>query len=479
MHISRRFAGISLIVFAVAVMIITLTVTPVSTKAETTSSSGVQAQITQLLELVKTLQAQIAVLLGKNSVQGGASVVDGIRVGGHVLTSDSLKVRGEPRTSGALLAVVEASSHGTILEGPRMADGHTWWKVSYGKATGWSAANWLKVHTHPDESKVDAGENKDSQHTMPDKHSDHAVSDDNGDAPAGAIDIGESASQAARTLPNSTTVPTTAPFVQNFTGNTGKDDFRYGVFHAGVGFQELGYPARIWGDGNAQNGHGGHWTADHDMNCGTPATQRNLSSSASDFNIDEIFFLCKDHIMSSVGDVDGYSLAWFSPKKSFSRATHKKVSWDVNVTDLFGRQWWEVSIVPKGGHVVSTIEWNSRGDLIPYDNGSVIIGNGPFGGGVNMITNGENRYEDWRPICDGEYALDPVGCKDKMIRRPFSVTDNGNGTLTVNYAGLYTQTIPGKFPDQFDIYFTDHNYTPDKDDVPPGHTWHWDSIHVE
>ncbi len=449
--------------------------TPLSARAETVPDNK-EAYIAQLLELVRTLQAKVAALIAARDGSGseGGSVTN-IKVGDTVVTTDVLKVRSNPSVDSTLLTTMEPLAQGKVVEGPKSADGYSWWKVAYHKVTGWSAGNWLRAHKHA-ENKVTKDK---SGHVAPKDKSEHEDSDENGDAPSGAVWIDGNDNQEARTLPNSKTTPTTAPFRQDFTGNTGKSDFRYGVFHAGVGFQELGYPARIWGDNNAQNGHGGHWTADHDMNCGTPATQRSLSSSASDFNLDEIFFLCKDHIMSSVGDVDGYSLAWFSPKKSFSRATHKTVSWDVNVTDLFGRQWWEVSIVPKGGHVVATIDWNSRGDLIPYDDESIIIGNGPFGGGVNMITNGENQYDDWRPICDGEFALDPVGCKDKMIRRPFSVTDNNNGTLTVNYAGLYTQTIPGKLPEEFDVYFTDHNYTPDKDGVPPGHTWHWDTIHVE
>ncbi len=554
----RPLAGFSVIAAVFFIMVFGLLVsTPAAANAET-APSDVQTQIAQLLQLIKQLQAQMALLLGGSSETGPEGGTQGISVGATVETTDTLKVRSTPSATGQLLATMQPMSRGTVVGGPQTASGYTWWQIAYQTVTGWSASNWLRLVTAAPSTPLPpppppppplgptaaltftasatsitsgqtaflnwstsnvtsctasggwtgsiaisgnqsvsptqkttytltcsgSGGSVSKQVTIKvtpidENSNDENSNDDNGDAPPGAIDIGENASQAARTLPNSTTIPTTAAYREDFTGNTGKDNFRYGVFHAGVGFQELGYPARIWGDGNAQNGHGGHWTADHDMSCGTPATQRPLSSSASDFNLDEIFYVCKDHIMSSVGDVDGYSIAWFSPKNSFSRATHKKVSWDVNLTDLFGRQWWEVSIVPKGGHVVATIEWNSRGDLIPYDNASVVIGNGPFGGGVNMITNGENRYADWRPICDGDFALDPIGCKDKMIRRPFSVTDNGNGTLTVNYAGLYTQTIPGKLPDEFDIYFTDHNYTPDKDGVPPGHTWHWDSIRVE
>lgn len=278
-------------------------------------------------------------------------------------------------------------------------------------------------------------------------------------------------------------------FVEDFTGNTGLDRFRRGVFHRNIGAQELGQKPVIWGDNNT--GHGGSWTADHDLSCGPPETQRTLSSvkQASgkshgwvptvDFNLQGIFYLCRDHMMSSMGDVDGYSIAWFSPKRQFRRETHKRVSWDVNVTDLGGRQWWEVSVVPVGAKFLATAGWlKDTAHVSEYDRRTVVVGSGPAAGTVNITTEDKNRYDGWRSLC-GKSGLDPVGCASKMVRRPFSVTDNGNGTLTVNYGGLFTKSVPGRFPDEFEVYFQDHNYTPDKDGMPAGHTWHWDSVRVE
>jgi hypothetical protein len=217
------------------------------------------------------------------------------------------------------------------------------------------------------------------------------------------------------------------------------------------------------------------------MNCGAPDTQRDLQSSANNFNVDKIFFTCKDHLMSSMGDVDGYSIIWFAPKAQFSRTTHKKVSWDVNTTDLEGRQWWEVSIVPVGSKFLATIDWLAgTAGIDEYHKDAVIIGSGPFGNTVSITTNKQGRYDGWQALCGDQYALlNKTQCADKMTRRPFSVTDNDNGTLTINYGGIFTQTVPGRLPDNYEVYFKDHNYTPDKDDMPIGHTWHWDSIRVE
>jgi hypothetical protein len=106
------------------------------------------------------------------------------------------------------------------------------------------------------------------------------------------------------------------------------------------------------------------------------------------------------------------------------------------------------------------------------------VGSGPVGKTISITTDGVNRYGGWPPLC-GEYGVDPEGCASRAIRRTFSITDNDNGTLTINYGGLFTQTVPGRLPDTYEVYFKDHNYNPDKDGPIAGHTWHWDTIRVE
>ena len=60
-------------------------------------------------------------------------------------------------------------------------------------------------------------------------------------------------------------------------------------------------------------------------------------------------------------------------------------------------------------------------------------------------------------------------------RGHLSAEDVRNGTITFDYFGD-RYTFPGAFPDNFKVYFKDHNYTPDKDNDPVGYTWHWDNI---
>lgn len=271
--------------------------------------------------------------------------------------------------------------------------------------------------------------------------------------------------------------PPVVAFREDFTSNTGLENFRFGVYHRNIGSQEYGRDKQVWGGSNAA--HGGSWSADHDLACGPPGSHRTLSSAVDDFSVDELVYLCRDHVMTSMGDVDGYSIVWMSPDRVFAGGPGRTVAWDVNVTDLGARQWWEVSIVPTGTEFLATTHWLAGvANIGFYHPDAVVIGNGPFGRDVNISVDGANRYSGWQPVCR-DWGLDPEGCASKMIRRTFSVTDNGNGALIVNYGGMFNQIVPGKLPDSFQVYFKDHNYTPDKDGVPLGHTWHWDNIIVD
>lgn len=244
-------------------------------------------------------------------------------------------------------------------------------------------------------------------------------------------------------------------FFEDFTGNTGLEQFATGIDHRDEFMIE-----------NTQ------WYGDHDTDCGDPSsTQRLIHRDRPD----ESFYMCRDHMMTSVGDTSGYSIAWFSPKQTFEAGTHTSVSWDVNVTDLGNRQWWEVSIIPIGTPFLATVDWLAdTANIDSYDQRSIIVGKGPFGNDGNIYTQGTDRDPlGWDEVCDA----DPEGCDSKAIRRTFTVTDNRDGTVTVDYLGDQ-YTYPGEFPDQFKVYFKDHNYTPDKDGEPVGHTWHWDNIIV-
>ena len=224
--------------------------------------------------------------------------------------------------------------------------------------------------------------------------------------------------------------PTTSPaappsgqFVETFTGNVGLERFDLGAWHRDVDFLKSKT-----------------WTGDHDLNCGSPDTQRTLNAS----NPANMFYMCRDHMMSSVGDVAATTIAYFSPKPTFNNV--RRVSWDVNVTELGARQWWEVSVVPASFNsglpgcphcsAENTISGTS-GTMPAHPRDSVVVGNGPLGGDFRVFANGEMFGPDFQRIWGDANCcyLDPEGAASKAIRRTFTLTDNGNGTMTLDAFG--------------------------------------------
>lgn len=286
-------------------------------------------------------------------------------------------------------------------------------------------------------------------------------------------------SSSTSTLAPTTTVPAPsgAQFVETFDGNSGLDRFVYGVHHR----DDL-----AWAD---------TWSADHDLNCGSPATQRTVSR----LNPGESFYVCADHLMTSIGDASSYSVGWFEPDADhdgvgdvFNRADVDTVAWDVNVTNLGQRQWWEVIIVPASyssgiadcPHCA--VHWAvspSPSNLPSYPAGTSGAGSGPLGNDGMIVADGDcQRVGFGDDGCDplawchiNDACGDPEGSQSKQIRRPFSIHDNRDGTITFQYLGR-TFVYFGSLPAQFRVVFKDHNYTPSKDGTPAGFTWHWDSI---
>jgi hypothetical protein len=300
--------------------------------------------------------------------------------------------------------------------------------------------------------------------------------------------------------PTSTLPPSGVQFVETFDGNTGLDRFRYGVYHRHGGHHEVGQPEPFSGVDNNQFPYG-TWSADHDLACGGADTQRPMLVTGDqdtdgsngwrpllDFNTSQMMYVCRDHVMSTMGDVAGFSVLWFAPNQQFADVT--SVSFDVNLTDLGSRKWWKVG-------VVSDELWNSTyaagqtqytpGVIVPgfvvSDVGSADLNtdlDGPdrlfatWAGDASGGQNGGMKIGDRLP---GSGTQSPPN-DDKMTRLPVSFTDNGDGTVTFVVNGV-SLTESGSFPTcPCHVVFLDQNYTPDKDGVPQGHTWHWDNIIV-
>lgn len=269
--------------------------------------------------------------------------------------------------------------------------------------------------------------------------------------------------------------PAAGDFVEVFDGNAGLDRFRSGVFHRdvdGAGFALGEAGERTWAGDHApapQAHDHEHQEGDAD-DCGPPETPRELDKADRGSAV----YVCREHLMTSMGDVDFYSIVWFSPDAVFD--DQDTVAWEVNSTYLGERQWVEVMIAGADDPDLTCAE-GLPCDVDPYPPDAVVIGiGGPWGSGVKV--DGSNEHTTWQPLCGGEYALDPEGCGSKRIRRPWSLTDHRDGTMTLRFID-HEWVVPGGFPEApWKVVFKDHNYTPDKDGAVAGHTWHWDDIAV-
>ena len=277
---------------------------------------------------------------------------------------------------------------------------------------------------------------------------------------SGNNDSGSNDSGATNPGPTSNPDTRSAAFAATFDGNSGLDAFDRGVWHRDdvlVGSQS--------------------WNGDHDLSCGGPDTQRTISRNSPS----QSFYTCKDHLMTSVGDASGYSMAWLSPKQTFNGAT--TVSVDVNSTFLGVRQWWEIGLVPVGYQSPQPdcplctgkhTAIGNRLDELPA--GGIVFG--PLGGGGAPMVNYEKVTRDH--VCRTPGPLDSEGCNSKPIRRTWSLTDNQNGTVTLQFMDQ-KWTTNGSFPQgDWKLVIKDHNYTPSKDcnGACVGFTWHWDNIIV-
>ena len=298
------------------------------------------------------------------------------------------------------------------------------------------------------------------------------------------------AQTTATTARSTTTSPVTSPtiaapqpapsgnvlFTEDFSGAGSYGRFEHGIYHRG--------------DENKLK----TWLGDHSIMggndlCGPPEEKRVIHSGepASGFNSEWIYRCvpggdpAKAHLMTSIGDTAGYSIGSFTPRQTFNNV--REVRWDVNITDLGGRQWTEVHLIPAGSfdfQNIPCIDWLPCNTTTHQKLGAV---GATFFNHEMAINNGSGSQkltESWGgPFLNpGDPAVDSIKTRRSMIFR-----DNGNGTLSYSIqkedGSFKTVTTSGRFPSgPIRVVFADHNYTPDKDITPISHTWHWDNISV-
>jgi hypothetical protein len=290
------------------------------------------------------------------------------------------------------------------------------------------------------------------------------------------------------TIPTTTQPPKDVAFFEDFTGDTIND------FTARFDWSVVDLLRR-------SNGWQGH----HNEMCENPSTERHLDHiwPASNSNPGEEFWLCgptgpaSDHLMTSNGDNGTFGITAFTPKQTFSRATAKRVCWDVNLTVSRGRRlWWEVQLV-NAQAVANNRSLASQGLLVgdvDFERGTAFIG---YGRGVDgtmmkrpwpadslvfdfteeMVVIWKGQSNRWSEPYSHRFVTE-----DRAARYQNCLIDNGNNTVSFTQerpGGVYTGTATdASFPDTYRVIFSAHNYNAGKDGTQPFQTWHWDDILV-
>jgi hypothetical protein len=314
----------------------------------------------------------------------------------------------------------------------------------------------------------------------------HLVVDVNGWFPAGS----DFAGIAPQRLIDTRTMPA-APvagvaFFESFSGNGGVERFRRGAFHRERDAFVPSHPDWVSDDA---------WTVDHDnrlADCGDPMTHTHpqAARTATVFHDAELTFVCRDHLMTTMGDVSGYSVTWFSPNQTFGSVNEVCFDASINGGLTGDRQWWEVAVQRAASPDASAIEWLAGTANLPSygDVGATVLSFGPANPHYYRVSVLDVSDE-------GVGGFDAAAYDDMRIRRAHCFRDNGNGTITFQSwerradGSLGTRfnndTVAGSFPTgDLKVVFKSHAYTPAKscwqfpDGVCASYTWHWDNIEV-
>jgi len=210
-------------------------------------------------------------------------------------------------------------------------------------------------------------------------------------------------------------------------------------------------------------------------------------------NPDNSFFICNNHMMSGMGDVDGYSVSTFWPKQEFDFFTGTGVvEWEVSL-NTGARSWWEILITPRETmQLAAAKEWFPISETYPKN--SIVLTWMDETRTINVYKdqpspNGQIVAEsDWRKWAEQIVKDDPA-IADRRIRRKMTVSlqalvpGTSHGKITWSVAkpdgkmDSFSTDVPGGIPfTKGIVMFKTHAYTPEKDSNTHEYTYHWDSI---
>lgn len=241
------------------------------------------------------------------------------------------------------------------------------------------------------------------------------------------------------------------------------------------------------------------YPADHDETCSGPDPsvfptrqhQVYTSQTSNGANPDESFFICKNHMMSSMGEVGPYSVSAFWPRQEFNFSDGGALLFDVNVNEGHSqRHWWEIMIVPRdqlkvgSGPVDSAIDETYPKDRIVLDFRNLVrsikVGTGTLAPDGWLVNEREFGLYDWAYW--GALHPDDPALIDRRIRRKMRIVlrdDRIHWRIKTNDGqwDTFSVRVPGGLPfKQGLVLFKTHSYTPHKQDNFDTYTFHWDNI---
>ncbi|MEM7797644.1 MAG: hypothetical protein AAF633_00520 [Chloroflexota bacterium] len=244
------------------------------------------------------------------------------------------------------------------------------------------------------------------------------------------------------------------------------------------------------------------YPADHGNDCTgpnpeiVPLPQHMVTTkqSSNSTDRDESFFICKNHMMTAIGDVDPYSVSAFWPRQAFDFSDGGTLEFEVNVNlGHTVKHWWEVMIVPRdqlklgSGPIDSPIDETYPSERIVFDFRRLVrgikVGSGelaPEGWIVKEQEWLEYDFAYW----NAKYPEDPA-ISDRRIRRTMRIyledeqiiwsIETADGSFDD-----YVVEVPGGLPfEQGLVVFKTHSYDPLGQGNVDTYTFHWDNIRFD